>query len=222
MEPDYGHTKLRLSEQGLEAIRRIEIPIAIVGVSLDYYLEDLISFLNFHFEKKSQSTILCLLIVLLTQVIGPYRSGKSFLLHQLLSLSCDKGRCCLAPPSISHGFDEMHSRTNNKLINLMLQVLELVICGILKLKVTFFVAKSCSCSCIVHLLREVYKLMIIPVLLLQVYGFGVNLLRWMLMAPKYLSFILTQKDLRVLGSPMYTTIGLCSDVCYMCLFLIFF
>lgn len=55
--------------------------------------------------------------------------------------------------------------------------------------------------------------MIIPVLLLQVYGFGVNLLRWMLMAPKYLSFILIQKDLRVLGSPMYTTIGLCSDVC---------
>uniref|UniRef100_A0A453M2G9 GB1/RHD3-type G domain-containing protein n=1 Tax=Aegilops tauschii subsp. strangulata TaxID=200361 RepID=A0A453M2G9_AEGTS len=78
VEPDYGHTKLRLSEQGLEAIRRIENPIAIVGV------------------------------------IGPYRSGKSFLLNQLLSLSCDKGRCCLAPPSISHGFNEMHSRTNNK------------------------------------------------------------------------------------------------------------
>lgn len=55
VEPDYGHTKLRLSEQGLEAIRRIENPIAIVGV------------------------------------IGPYRSGKSFLLNQLLSLSCDKG-----------------------------------------------------------------------------------------------------------------------------------
>nr|XP_034570280.1 guanylate-binding protein 4-like isoform X2 [Setaria viridis] len=55
VEPDHGHTKLRLSEQGLEAIRRIENPIAIVGV------------------------------------IGPYRSGKSFLLNQLLSLSCDKG-----------------------------------------------------------------------------------------------------------------------------------
>ncbi|KAG8098545.1 hypothetical protein GUJ93_ZPchr0013g35957 [Zizania palustris] len=55
VEPDYGHTKLRLSEQGLEAIRRIETPIAVVGV------------------------------------IGPYRSGKSFLLNQLLSLSCDKG-----------------------------------------------------------------------------------------------------------------------------------
>ncbi|EER93294.1 guanylate-binding protein 4 isoform X2 [Sorghum bicolor] len=55
VEPDHGHTKLRLSEQGLEAIRRIETPIAVVGV------------------------------------IGPYRSGKSFLLNQLLSLSCDKG-----------------------------------------------------------------------------------------------------------------------------------
>lgn len=44
MEPDYGHTKLRLSEQGLEAIRRIENPIAIVGVSLDYYFEELIFF----------------------------------------------------------------------------------------------------------------------------------------------------------------------------------
>jgi hypothetical protein len=33
VEPDYGHTKLRLSEQGLEAIRRIENPIAVVGVS---------------------------------------------------------------------------------------------------------------------------------------------------------------------------------------------
>ncbi|XP_047092237.1 guanylate-binding protein 4-like [Lolium rigidum] len=55
VEPDYGHTKLRLSQEGLEAIRRIENPIAVVGV------------------------------------IGPYRSGKSFLLNQLLSLSCDKG-----------------------------------------------------------------------------------------------------------------------------------
>jgi hypothetical protein len=35
VEPDYGHTKLRLSEQGLDAIRRIENPIAIVGVSLN-------------------------------------------------------------------------------------------------------------------------------------------------------------------------------------------
>jgi hypothetical protein len=35
VEPDYGHTKLCLSEQGLDAIRRIENPIAIVGVSLN-------------------------------------------------------------------------------------------------------------------------------------------------------------------------------------------
>ena len=35
MEPDHGHTKLRLSEQGLDAIRRIENPIAVVGVSLN-------------------------------------------------------------------------------------------------------------------------------------------------------------------------------------------
>ncbi|KAI4985758.1 hypothetical protein ZWY2020_018388 [Hordeum vulgare] len=55
VEPDYGHTKLRLSKQGLEAIQRINTPIAAVSV------------------------------------IGPYRSGKSFLLNQLLSLSCDKG-----------------------------------------------------------------------------------------------------------------------------------
>ncbi|VAI38583.1 unnamed protein product [Triticum turgidum subsp. durum] len=55
VEPDYGHTKLRLSKQGLEAIQRINTPIAVVSV------------------------------------IGPYRSGKSFLLNQLLSLSCNKG-----------------------------------------------------------------------------------------------------------------------------------
>ncbi|XP_047066645.1 guanylate-binding protein 5-like isoform X2 [Lolium rigidum] len=55
VEPDYGHTKLRLSKEGLEAIQRIKTPIAAVSV------------------------------------IGPYRSGKSFLLNQLLSLSCDKG-----------------------------------------------------------------------------------------------------------------------------------
>ncbi|KAJ6796725.1 guanylate-binding protein 4 isoform X2 [Iris pallida] len=55
VEPDSGHTKLRLSREGLEAIQRITTPIAAVGV------------------------------------IGPYRSGKSFLLNQLLSLPCDKG-----------------------------------------------------------------------------------------------------------------------------------
>ncbi|XP_062023789.1 uncharacterized protein LOC133739977 [Rosa rugosa] len=55
VEPDPGHTKLRLSKEGLEAIERITTPIAAVAV------------------------------------IGPYRSGKSFLLNQLLSLSCYEG-----------------------------------------------------------------------------------------------------------------------------------
>ncbi|XP_006657504.1 guanylate-binding protein 4-like [Oryza brachyantha] len=55
VEPDHGHTKLRLAKEGLEAIKRIKTPIAAVAV------------------------------------IGPYRSGKSFLLNQLLSLTCDKG-----------------------------------------------------------------------------------------------------------------------------------
>ncbi|XP_061369086.1 uncharacterized protein LOC133311966 [Gastrolobium bilobum] len=55
VEPDPGHTKLRLSREGLEAIERITNPIASVAV------------------------------------IGPYRSGKSFLLNQLLSLSCNEG-----------------------------------------------------------------------------------------------------------------------------------
>ncbi|WOG83641.1 hypothetical protein DCAR_0102818 [Daucus carota subsp. sativus] len=55
VEPDSGHTKLRLARAGLEAIERITTPVAAVAV------------------------------------IGPYRSGKSFLLNQLLSLSCDEG-----------------------------------------------------------------------------------------------------------------------------------
>ncbi|KAI5680199.1 hypothetical protein M9H77_01426 [Catharanthus roseus] len=55
IEPDPGHTKLRLARAGLEAIERITTPISAVAV------------------------------------IGPYRSGKSFLLNQLLSLSCDEG-----------------------------------------------------------------------------------------------------------------------------------
>ncbi|PHT28928.1 hypothetical protein CQW23_31471 [Capsicum baccatum] len=55
IEPDPGHTKLRLSREGLEAIEKITTPIAAVAV------------------------------------IGPYRSGKSFTLNQLLSLSCDEG-----------------------------------------------------------------------------------------------------------------------------------
>ncbi|KAF9604624.1 hypothetical protein IFM89_008890 [Coptis chinensis] len=55
VEPDSGHTKLRLSREGLEAIEKITTPISAVAV------------------------------------IGPYRSGKSFLLNQLLSLSCYQG-----------------------------------------------------------------------------------------------------------------------------------
>ncbi|KAL3517630.1 hypothetical protein ACH5RR_020219 [Cinchona calisaya] len=55
IEPDPGHTKLRLARAGLEAIERITNPVAAVAV------------------------------------IGPYRSGKSFLLNQLLSLSCNEG-----------------------------------------------------------------------------------------------------------------------------------
>ncbi|KAK4848870.1 hypothetical protein QYF36_018198 [Acer negundo] len=55
VEPDPGHTKLRLAREGLETISRITTPISSVAV------------------------------------IGPYRSGKSFLLNQLLSLSCDEG-----------------------------------------------------------------------------------------------------------------------------------
>lgn len=67
VEPDPGHTKLRLSQEGLEAIKRITSPIAAVAV------------------------------------IGPYRSGKSFLLNQLLSLSCDEGDLLtLWPLSILH------------------------------------------------------------------------------------------------------------------------
>ncbi|GBG71009.1 hypothetical protein CBR_g8307 [Chara braunii] len=53
--PDPGHTKLALSEEGLDVISQIDLPVAVVAV------------------------------------IGPYRSGKSFLLNQLLSLSCDEG-----------------------------------------------------------------------------------------------------------------------------------
>ncbi|KAL0371243.1 UNVERIFIED_CONTAM: hypothetical protein Sangu_0442400 [Sesamum angustifolium] len=68
IEPDPGHTKLRLSREGLEAIERITSPIAAV-CSL---FSDVILQLYF-------------------QVIGPYRSGKSFLLNQLLSLSCYEG-----------------------------------------------------------------------------------------------------------------------------------
>ncbi|KAK4780276.1 hypothetical protein SAY87_016382 [Trapa incisa] len=55
VEPDPGHTKLRLAREGLDVIEKITTPVAVVAV------------------------------------IGPYRSGKSFLLNQLLSLSCSEG-----------------------------------------------------------------------------------------------------------------------------------
>ena len=43
--------------------------------------------------------------------------------------------------------------------------------------------------------------------MLQVYGFGVLPLRWILMAPKFLSYTWTLKDLRVLENQMYMMIG---------------
>ena len=42
---------------------------------------------------------------------------------------------------------------------------------------------------------------------LQVYGFGVPPLRWILMAPQFLSYTWTLKDLRVLENQMYMMIG---------------
>uniref|UniRef100_A0A2P2MHX4 Uncharacterized protein n=1 Tax=Rhizophora mucronata TaxID=61149 RepID=A0A2P2MHX4_RHIMU len=38
VEPDLGHTKLRLAREGLEAISRIKNPIAAVSVCLRYFL----------------------------------------------------------------------------------------------------------------------------------------------------------------------------------------
>jgi hypothetical protein len=46
----------------------------------------------------------------------------------------------------------------------------------------------------------------------QVYGSGVPLLRLTLMAPEFLSYIWTLKDLRVLGNQMYMMIGLLSTM----------
>jgi len=45
------------------------------------------------YHKKHKTCYLYYVLYLLykNQVIGPYRSGKSFLLNQLLFLSCDKG-----------------------------------------------------------------------------------------------------------------------------------
>jgi hypothetical protein len=49
VEPDPGHTKLRLSEEGLEAIERITNPIASVAVSLIAAMNILFCFLKFTF-----------------------------------------------------------------------------------------------------------------------------------------------------------------------------
>lgn len=43
MEPDPGHTKLRLSREGLEAIERITNPIASVAVCLTVTLRHTLS-----------------------------------------------------------------------------------------------------------------------------------------------------------------------------------
>lgn len=58
VEPVESHTKLSVSEEGLEAIRNIPGPVIPVVV------------------------------------IGPYRSGKSFLLNQLLGVGCSKSTLC--------------------------------------------------------------------------------------------------------------------------------
>ncbi|RWW06862.1 hypothetical protein GW17_00029780, partial [Ensete ventricosum] len=66
LQPDPDHIRLRLAREGLEAIQDITTPVAAVAVSLAFGL-------------------------FYTSVIGPYRSGKSFLLNQLLSLPCNEG-----------------------------------------------------------------------------------------------------------------------------------
>jgi len=152
IEPDPGHTKLRLSSEGLEAIKRITNPIAAVSVCPAFFLSPKLlcfsiilqsvtvmqwfllfrmNFLCFKYSKCSLSMaaivqslllivhlqvdifLICIaisrkislffffiyiyipflqfLLWLYNQVIGPYRSGKSFLLNQLLSLSCYEG-----------------------------------------------------------------------------------------------------------------------------------
>lgn len=89
IEPDPGHTKLRLSSEGLEAIKRIKNPIAAVAVSLIFYVSFLWS--PTFFVKFILSALAYFNYIGFYQVIGPYRSGKSFLLNQLLSLSCYEG-----------------------------------------------------------------------------------------------------------------------------------
>lgn len=49
MEPDPGHTKLRLSKEGLEAIEKITTPIAAVAVRLRFIFLAIYSTHNFFF-----------------------------------------------------------------------------------------------------------------------------------------------------------------------------
>lgn len=92
VEPDPHHTKLRLSKEGLEAIERIKSPIAAVAVSslkrsfIFFFLLFMIFYILF-----SEFILFLANLLDICQVIGPYRSGKSFLLNQLLSLSCYEG-----------------------------------------------------------------------------------------------------------------------------------
>ncbi|KAG5567521.1 hypothetical protein RHGRI_002907 [Rhododendron griersonianum] len=91
VEPDPGHTKLRITKEGLEAIQKITTPIAAVAV------------------------------------IGPYRSGKSFLLNQLLSLSCSE----VLESDVLAGFGVGHMRdTKTKGIWVWGTPVEMVIDGV--------------------------------------------------------------------------------------------
>ncbi|RRT45242.1 hypothetical protein B296_00055254, partial [Ensete ventricosum] len=76
LQPDPDHIRLRLAREGLEAIQDITTPVAAVAVSLAFGL-------------------------FYTSVIGPYRSGKSFLLNQLLSLPCNEGAILVREADIS-------------------------------------------------------------------------------------------------------------------------
>ncbi|KAF3628779.1 putative transcription factor UNE12-like [Capsicum annuum] len=101
IEPDPGHTKLRLSREGLEAIEKITTPIAAVAVGFalvsgisynqSFFRNKMLSSLTQFYGSLSLRVIAWKFLLLCLRVIGPYRSGKSFTLNQLLSLSCDEG-----------------------------------------------------------------------------------------------------------------------------------
>lgn len=74
VEPVQSHTKLSVSEEGLEVIRNIPGPVIPVVV------------------------------------IGPYRSGKSFLLNQLLGVGCSKSiLCAIVVAALSYARLLMHA-----------------------------------------------------------------------------------------------------------------